>query len=213
MTPAARPRRFLPRSRRALAIGALCVACATGCFSLKAPPDTSRYFVLGNEGAATLAPRSEVRFGIGPVTMPSYLEGQKLVRRSGPHAVEYVPGAFWAEDLGPSFARTLLHRTGALLGSAHGVAFPWYSTTKVDWKVPVDVLRFEAVAGGGAVLVARWSVQSVATGRTVAFAESAFEEAGGADPAQMVDALGRCVEKLAATLADAVSKAEASRPR
>lgn len=184
-----------------------------GCFSLKPAPDTSRYFVLSATEASTVtAPvrlGADIHLGLGPVTLPSYLSVQKLVRRSGANAIEYVPGAFWAETVDESFRRSLLHRTSARLGTAHAVAYPWYSTTRVDWKVPVSVLRFEATTDGRAVLVARWSVEDAGSGRSVATAESSFEEAAGGDAAEMVDALSRCVDRLAETIAAAVAKAAA----
>ena len=188
-------------------------ALVAGCFSLKPAPDTSRHFVLSATEASTVtAPvrlGADIHFGLGPITLPSYLAVQKLVRRSGANAIEYVPGAFWAETVEESFRRSLLHRTGARLGTAHAVAYPWYSTTRVDWKVPVSVLRFEPTTDGRAVLVARWSVEDTGSGRTVATAESSFEEVAGADAAEMVDALSRCVDRLAETIAAAVAKAAA----
>jgi len=193
----------------AVAVVMLAVTLATGCSILRAAPDKSRYFVLSStDAAAAAAParaRSDIHFGLGPVKLPGYLDTQALVRSNAGGSIEYVPNTFWAEPISDGFARALLYRTGARIGTPHAVAFPWYSTTRVDWKVPVDVLRFEATVDGRAVLVARWSVTRVSDGKVVAGAESVFEETAGDDPVLIVDALSRCVDRLADAIATAVT--------
>ncbi|HEY2776181.1 MAG TPA: PqiC family protein [Candidatus Binatia bacterium] len=184
----------------------LAVLAAGGCTLLKPAPDKSRYFVLSSLQANAGAPAAthpEVRIGLGPVNLPGYLDSQGLVR-TGDGTVEYVHDAFWAEPLASAFPRALLYRTAARIGTTNAVAYPWYSTTRVDWKIPVDVLRFDALADGRGVLVARWRVERTSDGAVVAGSQSSFEEAGGSDAAQVVDALSRCVDHLADTIAGAV---------
>jgi uncharacterized lipoprotein YmbA len=192
----------------------LAVVLAAGCAGILQPePDKSHYFVLSSEGSAAVEPgaRSDVWLGLGPVKIPGYLDTQNIVRSDANGSIRYLPDAFWAEPLGDSFTRALLYRTGTRIGTAHVTPFPWYSTTRVDWKVPVDVLRFEATSDGRVVLVARWTVQRTKDGAVVAGAESVLEEAAGADPALVVDALSRCVDRLADAIAAAVVKAAAPR--
>lgn len=194
--------------RAALLLTALAALSATsGCSILEADPDTSRYFVLSS--TETSAPpslsRSDIHIGIGPVKLPGYLDTQNIVRTGQGGAIEYVSDAFWAESLQDAFARALLYRTGARLGTAHAVSYPWYSTTRVDFKVPVDVLRFEATADGRAVLDARWSVARTSDGFVLGGMQSVFEETAGADPAMIVDALNRCIDRLADAIATAVA--------
>jgi uncharacterized protein len=194
-----------------LAFAALLVP---GCTFLEADPDESRYFVLSST-PATPAPsrgRSDIHFGLGPVKLPGYLDTQNLVLAGGGGSVQYVPDAFWAESLEDAFTRALLYRTGARIGTAHAVAFPWYSTTRVDYKVPVDVLRFEATSDGRAVLDARWSVEDVTHARVLYSTESVFEESAGSEatgsqPEKIVDALSRCIDRLAEAIAVAVTAA------
>jgi hypothetical protein len=191
-------------------VAAILVALlTTGCSFLKPVPDTSRYFVLvsmqGSSAAAPARTSHDVHFGLGPVKLPGYLDTQRVVRTDNSGGMEYVPDAYWAEPVAGAFVRALLYRTGARIGTTHGVAFPWYSSTRVDWKVPVDVLRFEATADGRVVLVARWSVARATDGLVVAGAESVFEETAGSDPALIVDALSCCVDRLAEAIAEAVT--------
>lgn len=205
----------LRRSRRRMLARALVASVLlsasflSGCSILKAGPDNSRFFVLSSTsasaGATTAGTRADIYFGLGPVKLPGYLDTQSFVRSARDGSIEYVPDAYWAEPLGTGFTRALLYRTGARIGTSHAVAYPWYATTRVDWKVPVDVLRFEATADGHAVLVARWSVTRSSDDLVVAGAELVCEEKAGDDPALIVDALSRCVDRLAEAIAVAVS--------
>lgn len=219
--------RFLPRWNRvrtaqsaALVAAVIAMSLLGGCSILRAGPDDSRYFVLSSMDATAAASpgrtRADIHFGLGPVKLPGYLDTQALVRSAPNGSIDYIPNAFWAEPLSDGFSRALLYRTGARIGTTHGIAFPWYATTRVDWKVRVDVLRFEATTDGRAVLVARWAVVRASDGQTVAGAESVFEETAGSDPVLVVDALSRCVDRLAETIAAAVTAhapaAASSRP-
>jgi uncharacterized protein len=199
-------RRFLA----AVLAGAILVVSVTGCSGLLAPePDKSHYFVLSSEGNASVQPgkRTDIWLGLGPIKVPGYLDTQNIVRSDANGSINYVRNAFWAESLSDSFGRALLYRTGARIGTGHVTQFPWYSSTRVDWKVPVDVLRFEATSDGRVVLVARWTVQRTKDGAVIAGAESVLEEPAGADPALIVDALSRCVDRLADAIAGAVVQA------
>lgn len=197
------------KTASALAVALFAVPLMPSCTFLKAAPDTSHYFVLSSTDASAAASpartRADVHFGIGPVKLPGYLDNQGLVRTGAGGSIEYVADAFWAEPLKDAFARALLYRTGARIGTTHAVAYPWYSTAKVDWKVPVDVLRFEATSDGRVVLVARWSVERVADGQVVAGAQTAIEESAASDAAAIVDALSRCVDRLAEAIAEALT--------
>jgi uncharacterized protein len=188
---------------------------AAGCSFLQPAPDHSRYFVLSSAEATPVQShdRPDIHLGLGPVKLPGYLDTQNIVRTGAGGSVDYLPDAFWAESLNDAFARALLYRTSARIGTSYCVAYPWYSTTRVDYKVPVDVLRFEATSDGRAVLVARWSVEREATGTMIASTESVLEETAGSDPAIVVDALNRCIDRLADAIAAAVAQAPpASRP-
>jgi uncharacterized lipoprotein YmbA len=203
---ATRPRRFV----LAVVAGAFLAVSTTGCSSFLEPePDKSHYFVLSSEGSASVQPgkRTDIWLGLGPVKIPGYLDTQNIVRSDASGSITYVRDAFWAESLGDSFTRALLYRIGRRVGTAHVTQFPWYSSTRVDWKVPVDVLRFEATSDGRVVLVARWTVQRTKDGAVVAGAESVLEEPAGTDPALVVDALSRCVDRLAEAIAAAVVQA------
>ncbi len=195
------------RHARMAVVAGLAVALA-GCALLRPAPDESRYFALPSTATSTTDPvqaRPDLHFGLGPVQVPEYLDTQSIVMSGTGGAIEYVPHAFWAEPVAKGFERALRYRISARLGTSHAVAFPWYATTRVDWKVPIDVLRFEATTDGRAVLVARWSVGRTSDGRLVAGDQFSCDETAGTDAAALVDALSRCLDRLAGEVATALA--------
>ena len=111
---------------------------------------TPRYYVLsGPPLASDAAARQGPRLGLGPITLPSYLDRPQIVTRASA-----------TEPLNVSFARALqaelLHR----LPASDVVLHPWSSSSGVARQVSVDVLRFERDVDGRFVLGARWTVQT-----------------------------------------------------
>ncbi len=92
---------------------------------LRPRPDPTRFYVL----AATApdhppAPGSLV-VGLGPITMPGYLQHPMLATRPDATQVRYADFDRWAEPLPTLFGRALGQDLSALLG-ARIVPHPWY---------------------------------------------------------------------------------------
>ncbi len=129
----------------------------TACGHTPAP----RYYVLsGPPLASDAALRAGPRVGLGPITLPSYLDRPQVVTRASATELTLAQAHRWAEPLNVSFARALqaelLHR----LPTSDVVLHPWSSTSGVARQVSVDVLRFERDVDGRFVLGARWAVQT-----------------------------------------------------
>ena len=124
-------------------------AAAISCGILDPRPDPTRFYVLHAMAAAPdPAPADDdarASIGIGPVTLPGYLERAELVRRSAPN--EVVPSRFerWAEPLAGMTARVLGENL-ALLTGANVVRYPWLSPAPTS-QVVVEIARFEPVDG------------------------------------------------------------------
>ena len=129
-----------------------------GCSLLRGPAVTpTRFYVLTAAGAPRVM-ASSLAVGLGPITFPAYLDRPELAVRVDANQIAYQDAARWAEPLKQSFARVLATDLSNLLGTERIIAFPWYSTTKIDYTVAIDVTRFEAQSDGTAILVASWTV-------------------------------------------------------
>jgi uncharacterized lipoprotein YmbA len=190
--------------RRSLRIGVVSLlAVFAGCSIFAPRPDPSRFFTLtpiAGEGAPSEALRGKV-LGIGPVTLPRYLDRPELVTRVGPNEVRQATFDFWAGSLQKQFATTLGQNMQILLAAGSIVPFPWYSGSPPDLSVEVDVLAFEPAADGQAHLVARWRVHKGAA--TVKASESNLSRPAGGDPAASVAALSELLGQLSGEIAAA----------
>jgi uncharacterized protein len=147
------------RPRASLAVLALGLA-AGACSIVPAPqPDPSKFYVLsaiapGEAQTAAWANTSRLTIGLGPISLPEYLKRREVVTRVAPNRVELSATSYWAEPLDESFQRVLGEDLSTVLGTRQILAYPWYSTTPIDYQVQVDVQRFERDQSGAAELAA-----------------------------------------------------------
>lgn len=152
--------------------------------------------------------------GLGPVTIPGYLDRPQLVTRVGPNELRLASGARWAEPLREGIVRTLQQNLLAASGARSVTLYPWSTATTVDLAVVVDVVRFEPDERGDAELLARWSVREAPHGRVVAVRESRIAEpVEGNGTAAEVAALSRALGGLAQEIATALRAARPSENR
>ena len=140
---------------RAVLLGALYCLLLEGC----AHTPTPHYYVLSaSTGAANHGARSGPRIGLGPVTLPDYLDRPQVVTRATGSRLELSNSHRWAEPLAASFTRALLANLERELPDPDIVVHPWRSSLTITRQVQVDVTRFDGDADGAFHLSARWSV-------------------------------------------------------
>jgi uncharacterized lipoprotein YmbA len=196
---------------RSLALGAALASC--GCSLLQPAPDPTRLYVLTTTIRATPEASSDLVIGLGPVTVPRYLDRPEIMRRIAPNELAPSPTDRWGEPLESQIARTLGHDLTALLHAQRVVPFPWYMRRDMAAVVEVDILRFEAAADGNALVVARWRVRPTeGAGRTGWFTRSEpVPPEIDAQIAALSQMIGGLAEEIAAAVRDALAKRE-SRP-
>jgi len=96
--------------------------------------------------------------GVGPVTLPDYLDRPQIVTRASGNRVMLADFDSWVEPINSMFTRVLVQNLSVLLASDNVISLPQRRATPLDYQVEVDVSRFDADATGRAVLDARWRV-------------------------------------------------------
>ncbi len=187
---------------RTTALAAVLAAATAACASLDPRPDRSRYFSLPTEPPAAPSDAPAVSLGLGPVTLPPYVDRPELATRVGPAEIAYAADSRWAAPLGELVRHALEEDLRARLPARDVVRWPWPLGNPPDVAVSVDVLRFEADAAGGATLEARWVVtapgQAPATGRTLVQEPGPRGDAA-ASALSLSRALGALASEIAAT--------------
>ena len=182
----------------ALAVG------AAGCLSLKPQPDPARFYVLSAAVPEPAARQPGLVVGVGPVTLPDYLDRSQLVTRYGDHRLALAEASRWAEPLEPMVARVLRDDLVAALGAERGIDHPWARNLAPALVVEVDFERFERDSVGTALLDARWRVRhgaDVRVGRSRLSQPSASMTSEDA-VAAMSRVLGRLAGEIAAAARD-----------
>ena len=110
---------------------------------------------------------SSVVLGVGPVTIPSYLDRSTIVTRSAANRPEINSGYRWAEPLSENINRVLLDNLERAGVASRLEVFPWNSRDMVEWQIVVDIDRFERQADGNVFLGARWKLVRFSTGEIV----------------------------------------------
>lgn len=144
-------RSYLPACLAAVALA--------GCGLLTAPRTISPQFFVLNAVAVESGATTPIHIGLGPVSLPSYLDRPEMARRVDPNQIAYDPEARWAESLQGNFQRTVAANLVLLLHPTRIEFFPWYRTAKFDAIVTIAVSRFEQQPDGTVALVARWTVR------------------------------------------------------
>jgi uncharacterized protein len=187
---------------RALALCGVALLLLSGC--LGSPP-TQFYLVppLANPDTAppASAGRRDLTLGVGPVTVPPYLDRPQIVTRTSRAKLALADLDQWAGPLPDTIARALAEDLALLIPTERVMLHPWPRTIDPDYQVTVEVLQFDRGPGNQVVLVARWSLLDRDGKELVLRTARLSQAAGGADYEAMVTAMGRTLEVLAQDMA------------
>lgn len=146
----------------------LSVALLAGCSS---SPRVTFYTL---NVAATNEPSAPVinSVAIGPITLPDFLDRPQLVVQTSANRVEILESHRWAESPKSEIPRIIAADLTVLLQPARVSTYPQNAGMNADYRVLLDIQRFEMTAGKGVSLEALWSVRRsdggiLKTGRTV----------------------------------------------
>lgn len=199
-------------SRRAAApfFAAVLAVALAGCGLITAPRTIAPRFFILNAVAPHTGVTSPIAIGLGPLSLPNYLDRPEMARRVDANQIVYDPEARWAESLKSNFQRALAANLVQLIGPERIVVFPWYSTEKLDFSVSVAATRFEPQADGSLELAGRWVVRD-RHDATVAAQTFAYTRPGGTPDANAA-AMSELIAELSQAIAAPMMSAPASTP-
>lgn len=153
--------------RMALISIALTAALAAGCST--AP---SKFYSLSSTAKADGTPPTHATVLVGPVTIPASVDQPEFVVQVAPNRVEVDEFNRWVAPLNDSIARAVAANLVVLLGTSD-IATAQLADFTPEYRVTIDVQRFESVQGQVATVEAVWTVSKTAggqvrTGRSVA---------------------------------------------
>jgi uncharacterized lipoprotein YmbA len=170
----------------------------------------SRFYLLSalpNTETAALATSGEqaATIGVGPVTLPRYLDRPQIITRTSPYEFKLAEFDRWAESLDTNFTRVLAENLALLIPTARVAVMPWPRATTMDYQIIVDVTHFLSQVGGESLLIADW-ILFKGEGQQVLLTEKSrvSAPAGGQDYAAMVAAMSQTVASLSREIATGI---------
>ena len=153
--------------------------------------------LAGNLGAQGLA------LGVGPVEFPDYLRRPQIVTRRGN---QLIPSALHTGggDLQSNFTRVLAENLSTLIPTDRVATFPWSDAWRADYRVSVQVSRFEGSPDGGVALVVYWRLLDRGNDVVLAHRSSIRESTEGSEHPAIVDAMSRAVLTLSREIAGVI---------
>jgi hypothetical protein len=189
---------------RRLTTAAVIGVVLTGC-GPPAPPPT--FYLLSSTADTQLAGVERgPAVGVGPIQIPAYLERPQVVTSTRQHEVVLSERNQWAEPLTDSISRVMVIDLSTFLESTRVYIVPRVDrTTPLDYRVQVDVGRFDGTLGAEAVLGARWTLIG-ANDRDVLLTKVSIlvERPVDASYSALIAAQNKTLELLSRDIADAI---------
>jgi uncharacterized lipoprotein YmbA len=170
----------------------------------------SRFYLLNSLPSAqavypTTSTGQGPALGIGPVTLPKYLDRPQIVTRAGPYQLQFGEYDRWAESLDTNFSRVLAENLSLLTPTDRVAIYPWPRGTPIDYQVSIEVAQFAGQRGGESVLIASWTLfrgegQEALVSRKSRYSAPAAGEAYEA----MVAAMSQTVADVSREIASAI---------
>jgi uncharacterized lipoprotein YmbA len=175
------------------------VALITACGSTP----RSNYYMLSAEAAGATG-KSGPALGIGPVTVPEYLQRREMVLNRSANKLELADFDRWAEPLDAGILRVTALNLAALLQTQQVRVFPWRRSYQPDYGISIAVVQF-AMRDATAELVAEWTITVPASGVSITQKISRLEaQARDAEPESVAAAYSKLLAQLSEEIATVI---------
>jgi uncharacterized lipoprotein YmbA len=185
----------------ALSIAGL-FACASDGIAVHEYVLTSSAAPVAAAPTAGAAAGRAISVAVGPVVVPPYLRRREIVTRVGENELRASDTHRWGEELGPGLARVVAENLAAQIPDLRASAFAQRGGGAADYRVSIEVERFEAMPDGSVALEVRWELMRANTASPLAVRSASFaEESAGANSAAVVGAMSRAAARLSQEIA------------
>lgn len=187
---------------RVLPVFLTLAACGTS-------PATHFYMLKASDRTGitrTLPGPETVSIVIAPVAFPGYLDRPQIVTRTEGAEVHLSEVHRWAEPLRENFTRVLAANLSRQLGTENIGIEASRLRVAPDYRLAVEVRRFDATREGEVTLVAYWSLRDRDGDGLGDMRKSEISLAAGrgGDYAEMIEALSAALARLSLEISEAI---------
>ena len=196
-------------ARPALGGGWWWVASALALLSACASSPPVAFYVLSPlpeaQARAQTLREGDLSLGIGPLSLPDFLDRPQLVNASGPNRLELDEYQRWGGSLRTDLLNVLAENLAHLLGTSRVQILPAEVPLPVDYRLILDVTRFGIDGEGQAHLKVRWTLvrpgaDAALVQRESSYRRSLVERDTAARVAALSATLGEFSREVAETL-------------
>ena len=108
--------------------------------------------------ATSTSSAKKTLIGIGPLTLPALLDRKGIVTRADNNSVQIAEFDQWAAPLQNNVIAVISKNVAALQPNAIVRAYPWGVYGNVDYRVIIDITRFDTQLGKSVNLEASWAI-------------------------------------------------------
>jgi len=115
--------------------------------------------------------------GIGPITLPALLERKQIVTRAENNSVQIAEFHQWAEPVKDNVAQVLMQNLSRLQSPDIFRTYPWSAYGTVNYRVIIDIVRFDTQPGKSVNLEAAWAIMDEKNHSIIINGQSRIEQA------------------------------------
>ena len=181
------------------------VTCAVAVLAIAACASTPppRFYTLSVTAPSGAAP-ARLSVVVGPVSIPAIVDLPQIVVTTSPNQVTLDEFNRWASPLPNNISRVVVENLVLLLGTPRVSQFQQSLNAEADFRVAIEVQRFESAPGEAAMLNAAWLVRRTRDGRAetgrTTVREPASDKGYDALAAAHSRALGRMSQDIATAM-------------
>lgn len=158
-----------------------------------------RLTTVARSEASTLIPVAPT-VAVASVTLPELVNRPQLVLFDGGARVSIIETERWAEPLKSAIPRLLAENISGLIGSACAASYPQNAANNADYRLFVDIQRFESTEYAVAV-DAFWTIRSRQEGKPITGRLKILEPLASQGYDQLVQAYSRALATLSREIA------------
>ncbi len=125
-------------------------------------PPTQFYVLepLSEPPPSSTATEKKRQIGIGPVSIPPLLERKQIITRLPDNSVKIAEFHQWASPLKDNVTQVLTHNLAILQTGDLIRAYPWSAYGAVDYRIIIDIIRFDTRQEQSVNLEANWAIMN-----------------------------------------------------
>ena len=198
-------RRYILLSHTSISLILVFLLFLTGCGTTK----SSRFYTLNSLKTQDTAQKTtssdrDLSIGIGPVSIPDYLERPQIVSRTSQNELYIDEFNRWAGSLENDIARVLSGNLSTLLSEEHVSVLTSMPAAAVEYRIMLNVTRFDIMPDNTFLLKTQWRILGKDEKKLLMRESYLSEQIDGKDYGARVAAMSRAIEMLSRDIAEAM---------